>query len=86
MHDSAENLRWVYTRLSHLPSEILHRRVLHVACVVQPLMACLSYRSRCLQQMRGRLGDNWERISRMSIIEEGYGGEKCACCPVLIWR
>ncbi len=27
--------------------------------------------------MRGRLGDNWERISRMSIIEEGYGGEKC---------
>lgn len=31
---------------------------------------------RFLQQMRARLGDNWERISRMSIIEEGYGGEK----------
>ena len=29
-----------------------------------------------VQQMRARLGDNWERISRMSIIEEGYGGEK----------
>jgi len=32
--------------------------------------------------MRGRLGDNWERISRMSIIEEGYGGEKCADAPI----
>jgi glycogen phosphorylase len=31
---------------------------------------------RFLQQMRSILGDNWERISRMSIIEEGYGGEK----------
>ena len=33
---------------------------------------------RFLQQMRGRLGDDWERISRMSIIEEDYSGEKCA--------
>ena len=32
--------------------------------------------------MRARLGDNWERISRMSIIEEGYGGEKCALCAL----
>ena len=33
---------------------------------------------RFLQQMRGRFGDDWERISRMSIIEEDYSGEKCA--------
>lgn len=32
---------------------------------------------RFLQQMRGRFGDDWERISRMSIIEEDYSGEKC---------
>lgn len=33
---------------------------------------------RFLQQMRGRLGDDWDRISRMSIIEEDHSGEKCA--------
>ena len=43
--------------------------------------ACVDKHGPVLQQMRGRLGDNWERISRMSIIEEGYGGEKCACLP-----
>jgi len=31
---------------------------------------------RFLQQMRGRLGDDWDRISRMSIIEEDHSGEK----------
>jgi len=28
---------------------------------------------RFLQQLRGKYGDDWERISRMSIIEEAYG-------------
>lgn len=32
-----------------------------------PLHACL------LEQLRGKYGDDWERISRMSIIEEAYG-------------
>eukprot|EP00891_Asterochloris_glomerata_P002508 jgi/Astpho2/2508/fgenesh1_pm.00048_%23_17_t len=31
---------------------------------------------RFLQQLRERLGDDWDRISRMSIIEEGHGGDK----------
>ncbi len=33
---------------------------------------------RFLQQLRAQLGDDWERIGRMSIIEDGSGGEKCA--------
>ena len=33
---------------------------------------------RFLQQLRGQLGDDWDRIGRMSIIEDGFGGEKCA--------
>ncbi len=33
---------------------------------------------RFLQAVRAKFGDDWERISRMSIIEEGAGGEKCA--------
>lgn len=33
---------------------------------------------RFLQQLRAQLGDDWERIGRMSIIEDGFGGEKCA--------
>lgn len=32
---------------------------------------------RFLQQMRGMLGDDWDRISRLSIIEETASGEKC---------
>ncbi|CAL8466863.1 g6399 [Coccomyxa elongata] len=31
---------------------------------------------RFLQQLRAQLGDDWERIGRMSIIEDGSGGEK----------
>ncbi|GLI61446.1 hypothetical protein VaNZ11_003810 [Volvox africanus] len=31
---------------------------------------------RFLQQVRNKYGDDWERISRMSIIEEGANGEK----------
>lgn len=31
---------------------------------------------RFLQQMRTRFGDDWQRIAKMSIIEEGVGGEK----------
>ena len=33
---------------------------------------------RFLQQLQAQLGDDWDRISRMSIIEDGFGGEKCA--------
>jgi hypothetical protein len=33
---------------------------------------------RFLQQLRAQLGDDWDRIGRMSIIEDGSGGEKCA--------
>ncbi len=29
------------------------------------------------QQLRGQLGDDWDRIKHMSIIDED-GGEKCA--------
>jgi len=32
---------------------------------------------RFLQQLRSELGDDWERIGRMSIIEDGFGGDKC---------
>jgi starch phosphorylase len=38
---------------------------------------------RFLQTVRAKFGDDWERISRMSIIEEGANGEKCVaarCC------
>jgi starch phosphorylase len=31
---------------------------------------------RFLQQLRGQLGDDSERIGRMSIIEDGFGGDK----------
>ena len=31
---------------------------------------------RFLQQMRSRFGDDWQRIAKMSIIEEGANGEK----------
>lgn len=31
---------------------------------------------RFLQQLRSKFGDDWERISRMSIIEDGPSGEK----------
>lgn len=31
---------------------------------------------RFLQQLRSELGDDSERIGRMSIIEDGYGGDK----------
>ncbi|GAX74311.1 hypothetical protein CEUSTIGMA_g1760.t1 [Chlamydomonas eustigma] len=31
---------------------------------------------RFLQQVRGKYGDDWERLARMSIIEDGSGGEK----------
>jgi hypothetical protein len=30
----------------------------------------------CVVQVRGKYGDDWERISRMSIIEDGPQGEK----------
>ena len=33
---------------------------------------------RFLQQLRAQLGDDSERIGRMSIIEDGFGGDKCA--------
>ena len=33
---------------------------------------------RFLQQLRAELGNDWDRIGRMSIIEDGSGGEKCA--------
>ena len=33
---------------------------------------------RFLQQLRSQLGDDSERIGRMSIIEDGIGGDKCA--------
>ena len=33
---------------------------------------------RFLQQLRSELGDDSERIGRMSIIEDGFGGDKCA--------
>ena len=35
---------------------------------------------RFLQQLRAQLGDDSERIGRMSIIEDGFGGDKCAVC------
>ena len=28
------------------------------------------------QQVRGKYGDDWERLARMSIIEDGVGAEK----------
>jgi starch phosphorylase len=31
---------------------------------------------RFLDELKGRLGDDWERISRLSIIEESPSGEK----------
>ena len=37
---------------------------------------------RFLQQLRAQLGDDSERIGRMSIIEDGFGGDKCA--PVML--
>ena len=43
---------------------------------------------RFLQQLRAQLGDDSERIGRMSIIEDGFGGDKCALscssCPVCV--
>jgi glycogen phosphorylase len=37
---------------------------------------------RFLQQLRGKFGDDWERISRMSAIEEGSSG----ALPLYLWR
>jgi starch phosphorylase len=41
---------------------------------------------RFLQHLRSQLGDDWERIGRMSIIEDGFGGEKCAALLCRIIR
>ena len=41
---------------------------------------------RFLQQLRAQLGDDWDRIGRMSIIEDGFGGEKCAPPRSLLFR
>ena len=32
---------------------------------------------RFLQELKSELGEDWDHISRMSIIEESYSGEKC---------
>ena len=32
---------------------------------------------RFVQQLRSQIGDDWERIGRMSLIEDSAGGEKC---------
>jgi drug/metabolite transporter (DMT)-like permease len=41
---------------------------------VLPMFSSMPCRLLC--QVRGKYGDDWERISRMSIIEDGPQGEK----------
>ncbi len=41
---------------------------------------------RFLQQLRAQLGDDSERIGRMSIIEDGFGGDKCVPSRFIMLR
>ena len=46
-------------------------------------MGRLSTFRAAMQQLRGQLGDDWDRIKHMSIIDED-GSEKCAARPCLL--
>lgn len=41
-----------------------------------PLRRLASFNFQPPQDVRAKFGDDWERIARMSIIEESPGGEK----------